>query len=256
MSTTILGETIDIHAGGQDLIFPHHENEIAQSEAKTGQRYVNYWMHNGYINIDNQKMSKSLNNFFTAREILDEFDPEVVRFFILQAHYRSPINFSRELMNAAKNGLERLYNVRNNLQFKIENALTKELTPDEEAMLETLNTYKHRFIDVMDDDFNTADGIAVIFEMAREINTHMQDEHSAEFIEGMQDQFLTLTNVLGILVKEEEALAADIEALIAERQSARKNKDFKRADEIRDELSAKGIILEDTPQGVKWHRKG
>ena len=256
MSTTILGDTIDIHAGGQDLIFPHHENEIAQSEAKTGHPYVNYWMHNGYINIDNQKMSKSLNNFFTTREILDEFDPEVVRFFILQAHYRSPINFSRDLMNAAKNGLERLYNVRHNLQFKIENTLIKELLPDELKKLESLKQYDRRFVEVMDDDFNTADGIAVIFEMAREINTLMQDEHSITFIEGARDQFLALTNVLGILMKEEEALENDIEALIEERQTARKNRDFKRSDEIRDELSAQGIVLEDTPDGVKWHRKG
>jgi cysteinyl-tRNA synthetase len=255
MSTSLLGDTIDIHAGGQDLIFPHHENEIAQSEAKTGHPYVNYWMHNGYINIDNQKMSKSLNNFFTTREILDEFDPEVVRFFILQAHYRSPINFSRELMNAAKNGLERLYNVRNNLAFKIENTTTKTLTADESQTLESLSAYGRRFVEVMDDDFNTADGIAVIFEMAREINTLMQDEHSIAFVEGVRDQFLTLTNVLGILKKEQETLESDIEALIEERQSARKNKDFKRSDEIRDELSAKGIILEDTPDGVKWRRK-
>ncbi|MDK2868001.1 MAG: cysteinyl-tRNA synthetase [Clostridiales bacterium] len=256
MSTTILGETIDIHAGGQDLIFPHHENEIAQSEAKTGKTYVNYWMHNGFINIDNQKMSKSLNNFFTTREILDEFEPEVVRFFMLQAHYRSPINFNRELMEAAHNGLERLYNVKQNLLFSIEHAQATNQTAEENEMLKTLSGYKERFIEVMDDDFNTADGIAVIFEMAREINIDVTTDRSKAFLEAALDAFLELTEVLGILKRENKSLDAEIEALIAERQQARKDKNFKRADEIRDQLKADGIVLEDTPQGVKWHRKG
>ncbi|MBS7528360.1 cysteine--tRNA ligase [Fusibacter paucivorans] len=256
MSTTILGETIDIHAGGQDLIFPHHENEIAQSEAKTGKTYVNYWMHNGYINIDNQKMSKSLNNFFTTREILDEFEPEVVRFFMLQAHYRSPINFSRELMEAASNGLERLYNVKENLLFSIAHAQPSVQTVEENEMLKTISGYKERFIEVMDDDFNTADGIAVIFEMAREINIDVTPGRSKAFLEAVLDSFLELTEVLGILKRENKSLDTEIEMLIAERQQARKDKDFKRADEIRDQLKADGIVLEDTPQGVKWHRKG
>jgi cysteinyl-tRNA synthetase len=256
MSTSILGETIDIHAGGQDLMFPHHENEIAQSEAKTGKTYVNYWMHNGYINIDNQKMSKSLNNFFTTREILDSFEPEVVRFFMLQAHYRSPVNFSKELMEAAKNGLDRLYNVKENLVFSIEHAPNKQLTAEENAMLESLGRYKTRFIEVMDDDFNTADGIAVIFEMAREINIDVTLQSSNVFLGSALDAFLELTEVLGILKRENATLDSDVEALIAERQQARKDKNFKRADEIRDQLKAEGIILEDTPQGIKWHRKG
>jgi cysteinyl-tRNA synthetase len=256
MSTTILGETIDIHAGGQDLILPHHENEIAQSEAKTGKTYVNYWMHNGFINIDNQKMSKSLNNFFTTREILDEFEPEVVRFFMLQAHYRSPINFNREMMEAAHNGLERLYNVKQNLLFSIEHAQATNQTAEENEMLKTLSGYKERFIEVMDDDFNTADGIAVIFEMAREINIDVTTDRSKAFLEAALDAFLELTEVLGILKRENKSLDAEIEALIAERQQARKDKNFKRADEIRDQLKADGIVLEDTPQGVKWHRKG
>lgn len=256
MSTSILGDTIDIHAGGQDLMFPHHENEIAQSEAKTGKEYVKYWMHNGYINIDNQKMSKSKNNFFTTREILDQFEPEVVRFFMLQAHYRSPINFSRDLMEAAKNGLERLYNVKDNLNFAIDHAENDALTKGEADALDHLLTYKEKFIQVMDDDFNTADGIAVIFELAREINIAMKTSKSKSFLEGALDLFVELAQVLGILKRQEMSLDDMVEALIAERQEARKNKNFKRADEIRDQLKDQGIVLEDTPQGVKWQRKG
>ncbi|MBF4695869.1 cysteine--tRNA ligase [Fusibacter ferrireducens] len=255
MSTKYLGETIDIHAGGQDLIFPHHENEIAQSEAKTGKRYVNYWMHNGYINIENQKMSKSLNNFFTTREILESFDPDVVRFFMLSAHYRNPINFSRTLLESAKNGLDRLYTLRNNLEYLIENASTVELKTDEAEILKVVTSYKDKFIEVMDDDFNSADGISVIFELTRYLNTVATPNASKDFLVKSKALFEELTNVLGIVQKERASIDDQIEALIEKRQNARKNKDFALADQIRDELKQQGIILEDTPQGVKWHRE-
>ncbi len=255
MSTKYLGETIDIHAGGQDLIFPHHENEIAQSEAKTGKKYVNYWMHNGYINIENQKMSKSLNNFFTTREILESFDADVVRFFMLSAHYRNPINFSRALLDSAKNGLDRLYNLRDNLEYLIENASTLELRDDESETLKTVKSYKDKFIEVMDDDFNSADGISVIFELTRYLNTEANSDSSKMFLTQSKELFEELTNVLGIVQKEKESIDDQIEALIEKRQLARKNKDFALADQIRDELKQQGVILEDTPQGVKWHRE-
>jgi len=255
MSTSILGETIDIHAGGQDLIFPHHENEIAQSEAKTGKHYVNYWMHNGYINVDNKKMSKSLNNFFTTREILEQFDAEVVRFFILSAHYRSPINFSEVLLEASKNGLERLYNVKNNVLFLIENATNSELTEVEKRIYQNFESYKDQFIRAMDDDFNTADGIAAIFELAKNINSSLSDLSSKALLQKTLGLYLEITGVIGLLKKDESVLDEEIDALIEERQIARKNKDFKKSDEIRDALKSKGIILEDTAQGVKWRRE-
>ncbi|GAU79711.1 cysteine--tRNA ligase [Fusibacter sp. 3D3] len=255
MSTKYLGETIDIHAGGQDLIFPHHENEIAQSEAKTGKKYVNYWMHNGYINIENQKMSKSLNNFFTTREILEAFDADVVRFFMLSAHYRNPINFSRTLLDSAKNGLERLYNLRDNLEYLIENSSAVELRDEELETLKVVESYKDKFIEAMDDDFNTADGISAIFELTRYLNTEATATSSKEFLTQSKMLFEELTNVLGIVQKEKESIDDQIEALIEKRQLARKNKDFALSDQIRDELKQQGIILEDTPQGVKWHRE-
>lgn len=250
MSMGLMGETIDIHAGGQDLIFPHHENEVAQSEAYSGKKYVNYWMHNGYINIENKKMSKSLNNFFTTREILEQFDSEVVRFFMLSAHYRTPINFSRSLMEAAKNGLDRLYNAKNQLEHLAE--CTAEGNRDE-ACVQVINAYKDKFIEAMDDDFNTADGIAVVFEMVRYLNTTLNADVTRATVQYAIEMFDELTQVLGIVQRKSQSLEAEIEALIEERQAARKSKNFARADEIRDLLKEKGIVLEDTPQGVKWH---
>lgn len=255
MSTKYLGETIDIHAGGQDLIFPHHENEIAQSEAKTGKPYVNYWLHNGYINIENQKMSKSLNNFFTTREILDEFDADVVRFFMLSVHYRNPINFSRDLMESAKNGLDRLYTLRDHLNYLLEHAPQRPMTVEEELTTGKLLDYKEKFILSMDDDFNTADGISSIFELTRFINSEITESASKILIQFAKSLFEELTGVLGIVQRQKGTLDEEIEQLIEQRQQARKDKDYALADEIRNKLKAEGIILEDTPQGVKWHRE-
>lgn len=252
MSTKFLGESIDIHCGGQDLMFPHHENEIAQSEAYSGKQFSNYWMHNGYININNEKMSKSKNNFFTVREILEDYDGEVLRMFILQAHYRNPINFSRELIEASANGLERLYNAKENLEYKMGLAKDEPMTATETSLIEGLDQYKAKFIEAMDDDVNTADAIAAIFELVREINTQVTEDVSKAFIEACHGLLLELTGVLGLLTKAKGDIDAEIEALIEERQAARKAKNFARSDEIRDELKARGIVLEDTPQGVKW----
>lgn len=252
MSTKYLGESIDIHCGGQDLMFPHHENEIAQSEAYSGKTFANYWMHNGYININNEKMSKSKNNFFTVRDILEDFDGEVLRMFILQAHYRNPINFSRDLIEASANGLERLYTAKENLEYHLEHAPKTALDETHSAQLAGLDKYREQFITAMDDDVNTADAIAAIFELVREINIHVKPETPAEYLEKAHALLMELTAVLGILSKEKGNLDAEIEALIEERQQARKNKDFARSDEIRDILKAKNVVLEDTPQGVKW----
>lgn len=254
MSKKYLGETIDIHGGGMDLIFPHHENEIAQSEACSGKPFANYWLHVGYLNIDDKKMSKSLGNFFTPREIAKEFDLENFRFLILSAHYRNPVNFNRELLESAKNGLDRLYTGKNNLEYLIENAEDRIPTENEKEWLENLKLYKNRFNEVMDDDFNTADGIAVIFDLVREINTNVDEETSKQILQRTCDLFMELTSVLGLLGKKEETLEEDIERLIEERQKARKEKNFELSDKIRDDLKEKGIILEDTPQGVKWRR--
>jgi cysteinyl-tRNA synthetase len=254
MSTKYLGETIDIHAGGQDLVFPHHENEIAQSEAFSGKPFARYWLHNGYITINNEKMSKSKGNFFTVRDIVSEFDPEVVRFFLLSAHYRNPINFSRELMKQSKNALERLYNSKENLEHLMENAKSEKMTANEKDILKGLEKYRYKFIEAMDDDLNTADAIAAIFELVKEINTKIDGESSKELIEKSYELFRELTEVLGLLTKKKEILDEDIQRLIEERQKARKEKNYALADKIRDDLKAKGIILEDTPQGVKWKR--
>lgn len=255
MSKKYLGEQIDIHAGGEDLVFPHHENEIAQSEAANGREFAKYWMHNAFLNIDNRKMSKSLGNFFTVREISEKYDLQVLRFFMLSAHYRSPLNFSAELMDAARTGLERIRNAADNLKFLRENAKLKEMTEAEKEKLDRAGEYVRGFEKAMDDDFNTADAIASIFELVKYSNTTADEESSAEYLESLLGLIVKLSDVLGIQAeKEEEILADDIEALIEERQEARKARDFARADEIRDELLAKGIILEDTREGVKWKK--
>lgn len=255
MAKHYLGDEIDIHAGGEDLIFPHHENEIAQSEAANGVDFSHYWMHNGFLNIDNKKMSKSLGNFFTVREIGEKYDLQVLRFFMLQAHYRSPLNFSAELMEAAKNSLERIRTAAKNLQFLADHAETEELRETEEKLLTDAKEYVTKFKAAMEDDFNTADAIAAIFELVKYANQNTDSSSSKAYSQALLDELTTLCDVLGILVEtKEEMLDSDIEALIEERQQARKNRDFARADEIRDELLEKGIVLEDTREGVKWKR--
>ena len=255
MAKHYLGDKIDIHAGGEDLIFPHHENEIAQSEAANGVEFSHYWMHNGFLNIDNKKMSKSLGNFFTVREIGEKYDLQVLRFFMLQAHYRSPLNFSAELMEAAKNSLERIRTAAKNLQFLADHAETEELRETEEKLLTDAKEYVTKFKAAMEDDFNTADAIAAIFELVKYANQNTDSSSSKVYSQALLDELTTLCDVLGILVEtKEEMLDSDIEALIEERQQARKNRDFARADEIRDELLEKGIVLEDTREGVKWKR--
>lgn len=255
MSKKYLGEEIDIHAGGEDLIFPHHENEIAQSECCNGKIFARYWMHNGFLNIDNRKMSKSLGNFFTVREISEKYDLQVLRFFMLSAHYRSPLNFSAELMEAAKNGLERITTAAENLKFLINNARTEDMSEDERKKLAGSTVYVENFEKAMDDDFNTADAISAVFELVKYMNTTTDGASSKEYLQNLFDCLIRLTDVLGIIVdKEDEILASDIEALIEERQAARKAKNFARADEIRDELLAKGIILKDTREGVQWKK--
>ena len=251
MATKYLGETIDIHAGGQDLTFPHHENEIAQSEAATGKQFANYWMHNGYITIDNEKMSKSKGNFFTVRDILEDYDGEVMRFFLLSGHYRSPINFNREVMEQSKNGLTRMINAKHNLVYLIAHA-EGTLSTEEAAQILDLAKFRDKFIAAMEDDLNTADAISAIFELIKDINTYSLHNSSREF--GVQALALLneLTDVLGLLKdKEESGIDPEIESLIAERQQARKDKNFARSDEIRDLLKARGIALEDTPSGIR-----
>ncbi|GAA0093396.1 cysteine--tRNA ligase [Paraclostridium bifermentans] len=255
MSKRYLGDTIDIHAGGQDLAFPHHENEIAQSEARSGKTFSNYWIHNGYININNEKMSKSKGNFFTVRDIADKYDLEVVRFFMLSAHYRNPVNFSDEMLSQSKAGLERLYNTKEKLEFTLSNLKATDIKEDEKGLSEELNSFREKFIAAMDDDINTADAISVIFELARFINTNVNEESSIEFAKKCLAEFEELTNVLNIVnKKQEEVLDADIEKLIQDRVDAKKNKDFALADEIRNKLLEMGIVLEDTRQGTKWKR--
>lgn len=255
MSKRYLGDEIDIHAGGEDLVFPHHENEIAQSEAANGKTFAKYWMHNAFLNIDNKKMSKSLGNFFTVRDISEKYDLQVLRFFMLSAHYRSPLNFSAELMEAAKNGYERIVTSVDNLKYLLENAKTQELSANEEKLLEEAKGFAAKFDEAMDDDFNTADALAAIFELVKFVNTNVGEESSRAFLQELKDEVVMLSDICGLIVdKEEEILDSDIEQLIEERQAARKAKNFARADEIRDELLAKGIVLEDTREGVKWKR--
>jgi cysteinyl-tRNA synthetase len=255
MSARYLGDTIDIHAGGQDLIFPHHENEIAQSEARSGKQFARYWMHNGYINVDNQKMSKSLGNFFTVRDILSEFSGQVIRFFLLSAHYRNPVNFSKELILQAKAGMERLANSKERLVFTISHAKGK-MNESELELVNALENHRDRFIEAMDDDINTADAISIIFELARFSNTNVTENSSLEWAEKNLNLFNELTGVLNI-IKDEDTDSNDneqIEKLIKDRVEAKKNKDFALADSIRDELKSMGIEIEDTRQGTKWKK--
>jgi len=251
MANKYLGETIDIHSGGQDLIFPHHENEIAQSEAANGKPFARYWLHNGFITIDNEKMSKSKGNFFTVRDIAKEYDYEVIRFFMLTAHYRSPINFSAELLEQAKAALNRIYECRDNMLFLLSNS---ENEGTDNAVLEKLQQYKLKFIEAMEDDLNTADALAAIFELVREINTVISADvpPGKGTIEKAYELLAELTGVLGILSKKPgNKMDKEIEALIEERQKARAEKNYKRADEIRDRLNKMGYEIQDTPHGVK-----
>lgn len=254
MAKKYLGETIDIHAGGQDLAFPHHENEIAQSEAMTGETFANYWMHNGYINIENEKMSKSLGNFVLTRDIIKEHDPRVVRFFMLTVHYRNPINFTNELLNAAKNSLDRIETSYFNLEHRKQTSMN--LVDNTGEWLAKVGHFKDRFEAEMDDDFNTANAISVLFDLTKEANVYLQSEQtSTKVIEAFQDAISSILGVLGITLQEANELPdKEIDALIEERSEARKNRDFARADEIRDMLKEKNIILEDTNQGVRWKR--
>ena len=255
MSKKYLGEQIDIHGGGEDLIFPHHENEIAQSEACSGKCFSKYWMHNAFLNIDNRKMSKSLGNFFTVREIGEKYDLQVLRFFMLNAHYRSPLNFSADLMESSKNALERILTAVENLKYVAEHASLQEMTEEEVLKLEETKKFEENFDDSMDDDFNTADAIAAVFDLVKFANTNVAEGSSKAFADALRGKIQSLCDILGIITeKKEELLDADIEQLIEERQAARKAKNFARADEIRNELLEKCIVLEDTREGVKWKR--
>ena len=255
MSKKYLGEEIDIHAGGEDLIFPHHENEIAQSECCNGKQFARYWMHNAFLNIDNRKMSKSLGNFFTVREIGEKYDLQVLRLFMLNAHYRSPLNFSAELMESSKNALDRIITCVEQLKHLLETAPKTDMTETEQKFKEEVQGFVIKYEEAMEDDFNTADAIAAIFELVKFANTKADGKSTETFVTYLLDTIVHLSDVMGLLVnKEAEVLDEDIERLIAERQAARKEKNFKRADEIRDELAAMGIILKDTREGVQWKR--
>ena len=251
MSTTYLGETFDIHGGGKDLLFPHHENEIAQTTGATGKPYVHYWMHNGFININNEKMSKSAGNFFTVRDIAKEFDLEAVRLFMLSAHYRSPINFSRDLIEAAASSLERLYIARDQLSFLKQNAADTEPGEAEAAFMEQCHRSEEKFVAAMDDDLNTADALAALFELVREVHKLPQAGASLRAVELGQKTLSSLCDVLGLLMKKEDAVPAEVQALVDERAEARRSKDWKRSDELRDQIKAMGYILEDTKAGQK-----
>ena len=251
MSMKYLGENFDIHCGGKDLLFPHHENEIAQSEGATGTKYVNYWMHNGFINVDNQKMSKSLNNFFTVRDIAKEYDLEAVRLFMLSAHYRSPINFSRDQIDSANASLNRLYTARNSLKFQLENGEDRPLNEKEIEFTERLKGYEKRFDDAMDDDMNTADALGAVFELVKDANVTVVQGASREAAKAALHSLESICDVLGILSKKEEELPPEIAALVSERAEARKNKDWAKSDELRSRIIEAGYILEDTKQGQK-----
>jgi len=251
MSMKYLGDTFDIHCGGKDLLFPHHENEIAQSEGATGKPYVRYWMHNGFINVDNQKMSKSLGNFFTVRDIAKEYDLEAVRLFMLSAHYRSPINFSREQIAAAHASLTRLYTARDNMKHLLGSVQEKELSAAEQEFLVHVKEAEQRFDNAMDDDLNTADALGAIFELVKEANVTLNAESSKAAVEAALKSLKALCDVLGILQKEDDTLPEDIQRMVDERAEARKNKDWKRSDELRDAIKAAGYILEDSREGQK-----
>lgn len=255
MSKKYLGEEIDIHAGGEDLVFPHHENEIAQSEAANDKTFARYWMHNAFLNIDNKKMSKSLGNFFTVRDIAEKYDLQVLRFFMLSAHYRSQLNFSADLMEAAKNSLERILNAAERMQGLIANATGEAMSDAEKELLATAKSLMDKYEAAMEDDFNTADAISAIFELVKFMNTNTDENSSKAYLEAVNVFFKTMTDVCGIITeKKAEILDAEIEQMIADRQAARKAKDFAKADEIRNKLLEIGIVLEDTREGVKWKR--
>lgn len=256
MNWRYLGDTIDIHCGGQDLIFPHHENEIAQSECFTGKPFAHYWMHNGYINVDNVKMSKSLGNFFTVRDVAEKYGYEPIRYLLISAQYRSPINYSTDIIEQCISALNRLYTCRDSLDFEMKNASDAEHDGDR-AIIDGFGKYREQFIDAMDDDLNTADAIASIFELVRDINTNVVGKTpSKALVEGAISVFDELTGVLGLVYnRKTETLDSDIEALIEARTNARKEKNWAEADRIRDQLKEMGIVLEDTAQGVKWHRE-
>jgi len=254
MAKKFLGETIDIHAGGMDLTFPHHENEIAQSEALNGEPFANYWMHNGYMNIDDEKMSKSLGNFVLARDLIAQHDPMVLRFFMLSVHYRNPINFTDQLLKSAKNGLERITTAYANLEHRKQTSTN--LGKNKEKWFDKIRQNEKEFEQAMNDDFNTANAITVLFDLTREANLYLEENQTdEEVIDKFQDQIKTLLRVLGIEMEDEELLDEEIDELIAERESARKDRNYARADEIRDLLKEKNIILEDTVQGVRWRRR-
>ena len=255
MAKHYLGATIDIHAGGEDLVFPHHENEIAQSECCNGVPFANYWLHNAFLNIDNRKMSKSLGNFFTVREIEKHYDLQILRMFMLSAHYRSPLNFSHDLMESAKSSYERICNAVDNLNFLIQNAKTEEMSEAEAGKAKELDGFTRQFDAAMDDDINTADAFAAVFDLVRFANSEVSADSSKAFAQAVKDEILMLGDILGMkFEKKAEVLDSDIEALIEERQAARKAKNFARADEIRDQLAGMGITLLDTREGVKWKR--
>lgn len=256
MNRKYLGNTIDIHCGGKDLVFPHHENEIAQSECANGCTFARYWMHNGYINVDNVKMSKSLGNFKTVREIADVYGYEVIRYFLISSHYRSPINYSLEIIDQCKSALERLYTCRDSLDFTIKNA-SETAGEDDEKLIKLFESRKDEFITAMDDDLNTADGIAALFELTKDINTNLISQQVSKAVcEKAAQIFYEICDVLGLLYnRKSNDLSDDIEALIEKRETARKNKDWTTADQIRDDLKARGIILKDTPQGVTWTKE-
>ncbi|GFP77897.1 Cysteine--tRNA ligase [Clostridium fungisolvens] len=255
MAKDILGETIDIHAGGSDLVFPHHENEIAQSEALTGKPFANYWMHSAFVNINNQKMSKSLNNFFTAREILERYDADVIRFLMLSAHYRQQLNFSEELLESAKASVDRIYNAIANLENLLEEVKVEAATDEEKSYLTSLGKHREKYIERMDDDFNTADAITAIFDLIKDINTNISISSSKEVIVKALELIRELGGPLGILQRSTKvSLEDEIEQLVEQRQQARKDRDWALADKIRDELKDRGIVLEDTPQGVRWKK--